>query len=171
MRSARGSRTARWGIAAGVITVIVAGVVISSKPPGQRTADETTVVSSLRPACDFPAFRPDRLPWADRVGQPDDMTRESDGSAQLKWVAPRPRPSEFAPTEVALVRRPHPVDLAPEAATGRARGHLVRAVLVGDERVGSIRMFWREANRDCESYELNVDRGISLEDALTLLPR
>jgi hypothetical protein len=89
---------------------------------------------------------------------------------ELIWSAPRPLPSDFAPKEVALVRRPHPVELDPEAATGTARGDRARAVLMGDEGVGSIRMFGREADRSCESYELNIDRGITLREALRLLP-
>jgi hypothetical protein len=179
-KSARGSITAWSVVTIGALALaLVAGALAVSRSSRPGAAGEqveaagsvAAKTSPWGPSCAPPAFYPARLPWTDRVGEPDKTTKGGDGTAQLTWTAPQPGSSAFAPREVNLVRRPHPDELSTESATGTARGHATRAVLVGDEGVGGVRMFWREAERDCESYELNIDRGITLREALSLLPR
>ena len=104
--------------------------------------------------------------------EPDGHWVARDGAAHVVWNAPdQQRKNGLVASRVTLIRRPAPIEQMPVAAEATARGHVARIVLVGDEGVGSVRMFWRESAGACKSYELNVDQGVTIDQAIGLLPR
>jgi hypothetical protein len=167
--SDRRRRRRRQGLLlAGAVTVATAIGVLAltgdeaTSPPGEPVRHPPV-------RCDPPGFGPRRLPWSAEVGPPTERSSRDDGSSELTWAGPPP-PGRNAPQEVSIIRRVQPMHMEVTSATATARGNPAQITLVGDEGVGAIRVFWQEGADPCESYELNVSHGATIDDTIALLP-
>lgn len=176
-----GASRRRWRVplAAGVVVSGLAVVAAlsatrdASRSPAREATSPVPVAEPAPPPpvrCDRPSFGPRRLPWSEQVGPPTSASARDDGSFELTWTGP-PLSGWQAPQDVSVIRRVRPERAEVTSATASARGHPAQVMLVGDEGVGSIRAFWQEGDGPCQSFELNVSHGATIDEVVALLPR